>query len=635
MTGDVEYQEAYKAAKKEYRNCVVSGRSPYLPVLDEILANIEGVTERKVGLVSVPLELVVGTSTAGRTNSFAANFMPLLPPKSEFATKWAHLADAQVEEGIRDPIIAYEFMNRYYVVEGNKRVSVLKHFKSDSIQAEVTRKLIPYMEDDEVIKRYYELLHFIEVTGLYTLEFSHTGTAKQLLELVGRPEPWDEQTKDDFSKVRFAFSKAFQFQGGGKLPITIADALTAFMNIYGFEEMLTMSESDYNTNVRKAWDEFVVLTTQERVGLVMDPNGLEEKKKPLVNLLPLPIGNKKCTVAFLYPKSAEDSDWIYGHELGRKYLEERFSDQITTIRVDHVNVSNIEQTLEDVIAQGAKIIFEVAPQTLKTSLKVAINHPEVKILNCSLNTPHRYIRTYYARMYEAKFLCGIIAGAMTDNDRIAYVADYPIYGMIANINAFALGVACVNPRAKIYLEWSTKKGYNLNDFLWCNNIQYVSNQELITPNEASREFGLYRYVDGNLESLAMPIWNWGAFYEKLINGIMEGSYNSQEEEKAINYWWGMSAGVIDFVCSDHLPIGVRNLVEHLKSDISRGEAHAFYGEIYSQDGKLRNHANTVMSPQQIMQMDWLVDNIVGEIPSEEVLIEEAKPVVQATGVEDK
>lgn len=72
---------------------------------------------------------------------------------------------------------------------------------------------------------------------------------------------------------------------------------------------------------------------------------------------------------------------------------------------------------------------------MKDSLKVAVDHPDVKILNCSLNTSHKYIRTYYARMYEAKFLSGMIAGALAENDRIAYIADYPIYGMIANINA--------------------------------------------------------------------------------------------------------------------------------------------------------------------------------------------------------
>jgi hypothetical protein len=108
------------------------GRFPYLPVLDEILTEQDIQSEVPLGLVNIPLDYVVGTATKGRTNAFAANFMPLLETKTEFANKWSALADAQINEGIRDPIICYEFMNRFYVVEGNKRVSVLKYFKADS-----------------------------------------------------------------------------------------------------------------------------------------------------------------------------------------------------------------------------------------------------------------------------------------------------------------------------------------------------------------------------------------------------------------------------------------------------------------------------------------------------------------------
>ena len=73
-------------------------------------------------------EMIVGTFTAGRRTAFAPNFMPLLDDESEFAAKWQTLYNAHLEEGIHDPIKCYEFMNRYYVLEGNKRVSVLKVF---------------------------------------------------------------------------------------------------------------------------------------------------------------------------------------------------------------------------------------------------------------------------------------------------------------------------------------------------------------------------------------------------------------------------------------------------------------------------------------------------------------------------
>ena len=145
--GETEYSEALKLGKKEYRARIAKGQFPYLPVLDEILSEADIKTEQNMGLVQVPLDFVVGTSTMGRTYSFAANFMPILDEETEFAVKWSNLSDAQMNEGIRDPIKAFEYMNRYYVLEGNKRVSVLKYFNAVSIPAIVTRK-IPKLSDD-------------------------------------------------------------------------------------------------------------------------------------------------------------------------------------------------------------------------------------------------------------------------------------------------------------------------------------------------------------------------------------------------------------------------------------------------------------------------------------------------------
>ena len=336
--GEVEYQEALKLGKREQKNCLAQGHSPYLPVLDEILTHQEIQTEQPLGLINIPLEFVVGTSTRGRTCSFAANFMPILEQGTEFSAKWSNLADAQVEEGIREPIIAYEFMNRYYVVEGNKRVSVLKFFKADSIAAMVTRK-IPKLTDDEDVKIYYEYMKFQELTGLNNVEFRRLGNAEKLIEHVGVVEKWDRDTRDDFDMLLFHFAKAFEAKGGKKLGITIGDAIVTFLNVYGYEQVAVMSREDMETCIAKCWSEFVVLTEKDNVDLVMDPKKVEERKHLLRFLLP--STKKKFTVAFLYPTTSEASDWTYAHDLGCSYLEESFPDKISTIRVENVTEENI------------------------------------------------------------------------------------------------------------------------------------------------------------------------------------------------------------------------------------------------------------------------------------------------------
>lgn len=631
--GELTYLDAQKRGKKEQKKCLLMGRFPYLPVLDEILTQQNILTEQNLGLVQIPLEHVVGTSTKGRTYAFAANFMPILDEQSEFACKWEALAEAQVSEGIRDPIKVYEFLNRFYVVEGNKRVSVLKFYGADKIAAYVTRK-IPAPSEDLDIKLYYEFMKFNEATGFNTVEFTRLGKANKLLERVGAEIPWDAKTKEDFRGILFRFTKAYEQCGGKQLPITVGDALASFLKVYSYEEVLQMSYDEFNSSVSKCWKEFLVLTEKNSVDLVLDPKEVSERKSLFRYLLP--SSSKKFTVAFLYPKSTEESNWTYAHDLGRIYLEETFPEQINTICVNHVNAENIEEVLQDVIEKGASIVFEVGVEMMEPSLKFAVEHPNVTILNCSLNAPHKNIRTYYARMYEAKFISGMIAGAMAENDRIAYVADYPIYGMIANINAFALGAACVNPRAKVYVDWSTRKDHDLDYFLTMNDIHYVSNQDMIRPINPTREYGLYKYENGEATNLIMPVWNWGIYYEKLIQGILAGTYKSEDEgeAKAINYWWGMSAGVIDLVYSKHVPTGVKRLAEHMEYDISVGDVVPFFGEIRAQDGTLKNAAGETMSPEDIMKMDYLVENVEGDIPSIDLLKEQAKPIVELKGVEE-
>lgn len=631
--GEGLYLDALKSGKKEQKKCLIMGRFPYLPVLDEILTHQNVLTEQKLGLVQIPLDHVVGTSTRGRTYAFAANFMPVLDERSEFAQKWEALANAQINEGIRDPIIVYEFMNRYYVVEGNKRVSVLKFFGADKIAAYVTRK-VPAPSEELDIKLYYELMDFYDETGLNMIEFSRLNKGNRIIEYVGVPTPWDNRTQEDFRSLYYRFSKIYLKSGGSDLPITVGDALAAYLKVYGYQQALAMSPQEFSASIAKCWGEYLVQTEKNRIDLVLDPKDVTGKKSLLKYLLP--TQTKKVTVAFLYPKSIEESNWTYAHDLGRVYLEETFSGQISTICVDHVTAENTEEVLLDVIAKGAKIVFEVGREMMDPSLKIAVEHPEVTILNCSLNTSHKNIRTYYARMYEAKFISGMIAGAMAENDKIAYVADYPIFGMIANINAFALGAACVNPRAKVYLDWSTRKDHDLDYFLNMHDIHYVSNQDMIRPILPTREYGLYKYENGQATNLLMPLWNWGAYYEKLIQSILAGAYKSEDghENKALNYWWGMSAGVIDLVYSNHVPTGIKRLAEHLQYDIKIGDVVPFFGEIRAQDGTLKNPAGVEMHPDDIMKMDYLVENVEGDIPSIELLKDIAKPIVELNGVEE-
>ena len=131
--GKEDYSKAFKSGSKDYQARLLRGEKPTLQVLDDIMLSKDSCTEVYLGLVQIPTERIVGTKTVGRSNSFAGNFMPILQDNSEFACKWVSLSNSHVEEGIREPIKAYEYMNKFYVEEGNKRVSVMKYFGAVSI----------------------------------------------------------------------------------------------------------------------------------------------------------------------------------------------------------------------------------------------------------------------------------------------------------------------------------------------------------------------------------------------------------------------------------------------------------------------------------------------------------------------
>ena len=629
-----DYEKAYKLGKKEYQQRLMEGKRPTLKVLDEILPSKGSYSEVPLGLVQIPLDQIVGTKTDSRSNAFARNFMPILKENSEFALKWARLCEAQVEEGIRDPIKAYEYMNKFYVVEGNKRVSVLKYFEVSTIAGNVTR-IIPKPTDELENRIYYEFLDFYELSKINYVWFSEEGSFAELQEAVGK-EPGEEWTEDDCLEFKSLFTK-FKMEYQEKIAgdvTAVSDAFLKFIKIHGYDEARELSVAELKKMMKKTKEEFELLKKEDDIDIKMDPT---EEKKSIITQIITKV-TTKLKIAFIYEKTISSSAWTYGHELGRLHLEEVFADDVTTMYFENVTKDNVREVMEEAIEAGCNLIFTTTPTFVQASVKMAIEHPSVRIMNCSLNTSHRYIRTYYTRLHEAKFLMGAIAGSMAKNNKILYVADYPIYGTIAQINAFAIGAQMINPHVQIYLEWSSKKDFDLDEVIEKIQPDCISGKDMRALESQTHLYGISKVENGIARNLAMPLINWGIFYEKLVNQIMDGTWKLDEDtsdNKAINYWWGMSSGVVDVICSRKLPLGTKRLVNVLKECICNGSFSVFEGELYSQEGVVQADPDVKLKPEEVASIDWLAENIIGEIPKTEGLTESAIPVVSQQGVKKK
>ncbi|WP_312504173.1 BMP family ABC transporter substrate-binding protein [Lacrimispora sp.] len=637
-----DYVGALRRGRRQYQASVSKGEYPYLPVLDEILSYTDIVSEVNLGIMDIPLEKVVGTKTEGRTSAFASNFMPLLSEKSEFGAKWAYLYDHQIEEGIHDPIEAYEFMNQYYVQEGNKRVSVLKYVGAFSISASVTR-LIPKRTDDLDNRLYYEFLDFYQVSFNCDVWFSKEGSYDKLIKAMNKNpgELWSEDDRIIFKSAYDRFSKAFHAFGGDDYDMTCSDAFLVYVELFGYRTVNDRIEGQIKKDLVRIKDELLLSSRGNKIALVERPEEIAETSDnnplKLINWLrPFQtIEPQMLKIAFIHAKTAENSSWAYGHELGRMHLEQAFNGAIQTVAFFNADSEpEIASAIELAIAARCNVIFTTASQMINLSVKAAIDHPEVKVFNCSVNMSYSSICTYFGRMYESKFLMGALAASMSRNEKIGYIADYPIYGTIANINAFALGARMINPYAKVYLEWSRVKNRDAHAELEKEKITFISGDDMITPQTPTREYGLYqKNPDGGLKNLASPIWHWGKFYERIVNIICHGDFDRKEMKgkQAINYWWGMSADVIDVICSHNLPHGTSRLIAFLRNSIRAGSFQPFEGTIYSQDGQIQCGENESLTPEDITTMNWLTENVVGQIPAFDELTEEARSLVRLQG----
>lgn len=632
-----DYLAAKKLAQKAYRNAFSEGKYPYLPALDEFITRDDICGEMPLGIIDIPLDLIAGTKTAGRKNSFANNFMPLLGEDTEFAVKWSLLYDSQLEEGIRDPILAYEYMTRYYVQEGNKRVSVMKSVGAASITANVIR-LLPKKTDDYQTKVYYEYVDFYEASKLNMICFSREGAYEELCNFYGKAfkQPWTEdealELRSDFSR----FEQLFTEKGGLNLSVSPADAFLVYLQVYGRKDLPFRSNDELRNEIERIWKEFLTQAQDRSMKLMLEPTDKDKISKPLISRLVFGSqSNRLLKIAFIYGKTPQTSAWTYAHELGRFYIEEKYKDSIETkTYYDAENQFSPSDILEEAIADGNEIIFTTIPYLSTASLKAAVAHPQIKILNCSTNSNHSSIRTYYCRMYETKFLLGLIAGSLCEENRIGYIADYPIFSTISNINAFALGAKMANPKVRVQLTWSSLRDVTDASKLLDPEIRYISDKDFIVPEHPSRNFGLYERVDGELNSIATTVCHWGKFYEQIIEAIRTDVWKNDvttNKNRAINYWWGMSADVTQLIYSTKLPSETKRLVDLMTDLIKKGQFMPFDTKLVDNEGQVRQESGVHMSHKDIVTMDWLLDNVDGEIPTFSELKDEALSLVLLQG----
>lgn len=637
----IYYRNAKKLGDDAVRNAVKNGVSPYLPVLDTFEEIKKSAGEVHAGLMELPLSRITGNKEMSRNNAFANNFMPLFDENSEFAAKWSSLYESYLEEGIRESIKCYEYMNRYYVQEGNKRVSVSKFGGSAFILADVIR-ILPAKNDTKEVKVYYEYLDFLAVTKNYYIILTEPGGYIKLASLLGQDlkNEWPEQLRTDLKAAFFKFVKMYKTVLKPIDDYTFGDSFLVYISIFPMKTLFEDSDEQIAKNMKLARNELTANVNVDSITFIdTAPEG--EKQGGIMGLF---NGVKNYTsasplrVGFIYDTAEENSRWIGCHELGRFYVDNMTGDNVVTKSYISVNRDgSINDALEQAISEKNDIIFTVSSRMMSDTLKTAIYHPEIKFLNCSVGQSHSSVRCYHGKLYEASFLMGILAAntlLLDDSRRKKHTIGYVARGRgslaIANLNAFAIGVSLLDPSCRIKLRYlAPDEDPELSHYWRGEGVDMYADFEYSPAVAVTDVPGVFKFEDDKDVFIGVPYFNWGKYYVQIVQSVLSGAWEIGEMIKlhtAANYWFGLSTGVVDIKIPE-LPYQTRKMLSFFKDAIINGGYDPFSGELRSQTSTIQENRHNKsdhisvslekMPAGKIAAMDWLNENIDGSFPPPE------------------
>ena len=331
------------------------------------------------------------------------------------------------------------------------------------------------------------------------------------------------------------------------------------------------------------------------------------------------ITREKTRVAMIMNGSIEDHSWGQSHYEGmRKTAKELNLDVMFRERIPADRTS--EEVMEGLIAAGAKIIVANSFQLGPYVQNVAVKHPDVKFFHASGLSYSRNMATYFGRIYQMRYLSGIVAGMQTKTGNIGYVAAFDIPEVIRGINAFTLGVKKANPDANVIVRWTK----SWNEDKACARatrtlLAHHDSIDVLTLHTDSQEplriadsLGIW-LVGYNLDNadlypehfLTAPVWRWENFYTPHILDVLKKKFVGR------NYWSGVNSGVVDLApLTSHVAPEAVELVESEREKIQNGSFDVFYGPIEDDAGTIRiNEGESMSDSDMLNNFNWFVKGV--------------------------
>ncbi|PID72202.1 MAG: BMP family ABC transporter substrate-binding protein [Desulfobulbus propionicus] len=327
---------------------------------------------------------------------------------------------------------------------------------------------------------------------------------------------------------------------------------------------------------------------------------------------------KDINAGFVYVSPIGDAGYSFAHDQGRLAVEEM--EGVKTSFVEAVKEGpDSERVILNMARKGYDVIFATSFGYMDPMLKVAKQFPKTVFMHCSGFKKADNMSNYFGRMYQARYLTGMVAGAMTKKNDLGYVAAFPIPEVIRGINAFTLGAQAVNPDVKVRVVW-TKTWYDpatekeaAKSLLDAGADVIAQHQDSPGPQEAAQEKGVYSIgYNSDMSAFApkshltAPIWNWAPYYKQVVEQVQNGTWKSESA------WLGMDTGTVKLApFGPMVPQEVQDKVEAKQKEIASGAFKVFTGPIFDQNGAAKYAAGATATDEEMLGMTWFVKGVIG------------------------
>lgn len=331
------------------------------------------------------------------------------------------------------------------------------------------------------------------------------------------------------------------------------------------------------------------------------------------------VTRERTKVGFILNGTTDDHSWGQAHYEGMVKCAESLNLEVY-YRENVPTDERCREYMEELIKQGCEIIICNSFGFGEYALEVASEHRDIYFFHAAGVTEADNLATYFGRIYQMRYLSGIVAGLQTETDAIGYVAAYPIPEVNRGINAFTLGVRQVNPDAKVYVEWTQswtgdeEAEQATEKLLAEHSIDVLTiHTDTNKPLEIAEERGIWciGYNMDNIELypntfLTAPVFEWENFYEPHILECLQGKFAGK------HYWDGAETGIVSLApLSRNVKPGIQKEIEEANRRFLSGTFDVFYGPITDTDGYMRVGEMECMTDAEMLNaFDWYVEGVV-------------------------